>query len=93
MKAAVFVNHMPTEEELQKIRSKYFLPKLHSLVILAYGGGLVRPTNESEANVSAQRVPETLPEHVIDVCRQMRNRGSNVQVLEYTRKLGYYSSG
>jgi len=84
VKAAVFVSHIPAEEELQRICAKHFLPGLHSLVVLAYDGSLARPTSESVTNATT-RAREILPEPIVDVCRQLRKRGCKVQILEYTR--------
>lgn len=85
MKAAVFVSHIPAEEELQQIYSRYFLPRLHSLLVLTYDTGLAKPTSEPKANATTQKDIGTFPEPIADVCRQLGRLGCNVQVLQYTR--------
>ena len=89
MKGVVFVNHRPTQIELQKIFSKHIFPKLDSLVVIAYynapRAGNTEAIYRTQFSTRSPNFPDAL-EPLSRICLLLRGRGFNVDVFERTRE-------
>jgi len=79
MNGVVLVNHRPTKVELQQIFSKYYLPKLDSLIVIAYH----RVIDETEfltciRNPSVKSIP--------GICLSLQTQGFNVETHTFTNQ-------
>jgi hypothetical protein len=83
MKGVVMVNHRPTKVELQQIFSKYYLPKLDSLIVIAYHSSNTGVINETESSICIQN-PSMKPMPCI--CLPLQKRGFNVETYTFTNQ-------
>lgn len=81
MKGVVLVNHRPTKVELQQIISKYYLPKLDSLIVITYHSSNTRVTNETEFSTCMQN-PSVKP--IPGISLPLQKRGFNVEIDTFT---------
>ena len=75
MKGLIFIDHSPTETELERIRSRHLIPKLHSLVVVS----CPRRSQMRIAKTPAGQDPSSALSSVL------RNLGLNVEVFELAR--------
>jgi hypothetical protein len=81
MKGVLLVNHRPTELELQQLFSKYYLPKLDSLIIVTYHNSDPGIINEAEFSIRTQN---SSANPVPGICLPLLKRGFNVQTYIFT---------
>ena len=84
MKGVVLINHRPTKVELQQIFSKYYLPKLDSLTVIAYHSSNIRVTNETEISTTLKNLPNPSVKSILSICLLLQKRGFNVEVYNFT---------
>ena len=83
MKGVVLTNHKPTTVELQRIHSKYYIPKLDSLIVIAYHSSNTGVINETESLICIQN-PSMKPMPCI--CLPLQKRGFNVETYTFTNQ-------
>jgi hypothetical protein len=81
MKGVVFVNHNPTTVELQRIHSKYYVPKLDSLIIVTYHNSNIGVTGETEFSTS---IKNPSMKSIQCICSPLRKRGFNIETYTFT---------
>jgi len=83
MKGVVLVNHSPTKVELQQIFSKYYLPKLDSLIVIAYHSSNTSVIDETELSTCMQ-LPSV--KSIPGICLSLQTRGFNVETYTVTNQ-------
>jgi len=81
MKGVVLVNHKTTKKELQHIFSKYYIPKLDSLIVITYDSSNTAVINETEFSTRTQK-PSAKP--IPSICLPLQKRGFNVETYTFT---------
>lgn len=81
VKGVFFINHKPTEAELQRISSNYFIPRLHSLIVIAYYHPDLGFTKENGVILNTKySFPDVKPLH--NICLRLQREGYEVDVFE-----------
>jgi len=81
LKGVVLLNHKPTKEELTQIFSEYFLPKLSSIIFIAYYKSNTRLLNEDEPLTKSIGFPPVLSKPLLDICLLLKKK-FKVEALE-----------
>lgn len=80
LKGVVFIDHKTTELELQQIHSRYFLPNLHSLVVVSY---FKRDSETSTVEPSAGKLADSLMESLQKIRQKLDELDFLVEVFEF----------
>jgi len=83
LKGVVFINHMPTTVELRQIFSEYLLPKLDSIIVIAYYSQSAYDITRTEFLTSLRKPLNTLPKPLQNVCSLLARQGFTVETAEY----------
>jgi len=86
MKGAVLVNHRPTRSELQRIFSKYFLPRLDSLIVIAYHDRNTEAASKTEPSTTLENLTDTRSQPLSRVCLSLQKRGFVVEAHALERQ-------
>lgn len=81
MKGVVFVDHMLTKAELQQIFSKYFIPKLRSLIVVSYYSD-TETKDKIEFPESVKTSATHLMKPLSNICLLLQERGFKVDVFK-----------
>lgn len=82
LKGVVLLNHKPTEEELHQIFSEYFLPKLSSMIFIAYYKSDVEPSGSAELRIEPIELSHTLSKPLSSFCLLLQKNAFKVEVKE-----------
>lgn len=80
-KGVIFLDHRPSEKELQKIFSMYLFPKLDSLIVIGYYNHNTGAANETDFPIESQNMPDVLGKGLSHVYSSLRKRGFTVEVF------------
>ncbi len=83
MNGIILVNHRPTKVELQQIFSRYYLPKLNSLIVIAYHSSNTRVIDETEFST---RIQTPVVKSTPDIFLSLQTRGFNVETHTFTNQ-------
>jgi hypothetical protein len=90
MKGVTFIDHSPTEAELQKIFSDYFLSKLDSIMVISYHNSpRTAFDNKTETSTfSETHSPSFMSNSLRTCCLALKNCGFDVDVFELRSSKG-----
>jgi hypothetical protein len=72
----VLVDHSPTDKELQRIFSKYYFPKMDSLIVIAYYAQKLSVSSETRFSTSHENRPSKPLQHI---CSSLMKKGYDVE--------------
>ncbi len=81
LKGVVFIDHRATRPELQQIHSRYYIPNLHSLIVVSY----YKPHPETINTVEpcAGKLADSLMDPLQKICQTLHEKGFLVEVFEF----------
>ncbi len=80
LKGVVFIDHRVTRAELQRIRSRYYLPNLHSIIVVSYYKP--HPETISVVEPCAERLADNLIDPLQNICQTLQEKGFSTEVFE-----------
>jgi len=86
MKGVVLVDHRATKVELQQIFSKYYLPKLGSLIVITYHSSNKGGINETEFSTTLENLSDPSIKPILNICLPLQKRGFNVEIYTFTNQ-------
>jgi hypothetical protein len=82
LKGVAWLNHKPTKEELHQIFSEYFLPKLSSIIFIAYYKSDTELLEKAESSTKPKGFSQVLSKPLSDICLLLQENAFKVEVLE-----------
>ena len=82
LKGVVLLNHKPTEHELHQTFSEYFLPKLISIIFIAYYKSNTRVLGKDEYLTESIGFPAVLSKPLQDICLLLKKEAFEVEAFE-----------
>jgi hypothetical protein len=80
LKGVVFIDHRATRAELQQIRSRYYLPNLHSLIVISYFKPHPEATSAVEPCAGKPGGSPMIP--LRNICSALQEKGFITEVFE-----------
>jgi len=79
MKGTVLINHKPTKPELHQILSKHSVPRLDSLIVMAYHTHDTKAASETKSSTAHENLTDTLSQPFSNICLSLQKQGFTVE--------------
>jgi hypothetical protein len=87
LKGVVLLDHKPTKEELTQTFSEYFLPRLNSIIFIAYYKSNAKLLDKDEPLTKSIGFSPVLSKPLLDICLLLKEK-FKVEALELAYKMG-----